>query len=142
MMQKIKKFMILTVGALSILVCQNATLVSAAGTPPNACDNPTSIKNQIECGSNNASGQTGGPKNATKSLNTTITKLINLLSLLVGLIAVIMIVLGGFRYITSGGNEQNVAAAKRTVTYALIGLLIVVLAQVIVRFVLRESTTA
>lgn len=94
----------------------------------------------IECGSNNASGQTGGPKDAAGSLNNAITNIINILSLIVGIVAVIMIVVAGFRYITSAGNDQAVAGAKKTLLYAVIGLIIVALAQVIVKFVLNRAT--
>jgi hypothetical protein len=54
-------------------------------------------------------------------------------------VAVIMIIYGGFRYITSGGDSNRVGSAKNTLIYAIIGLIIVALAQLIVHFVL--STT-
>lgn len=68
-----------------------------------------------------------------------INRIINIISVIVGVIAVIMIIFGGFRYITSGGNDSSVAAAKNTILYALIGLIIVALAQVIVKFVLQNT---
>ncbi|MBX4199833.1 pilin [Candidatus Saccharibacteria bacterium] len=70
-----------------------------------------------------------------------IRKVINILSVLVGAIAVIMIIIGGFRYVTSGGNDSSVAAARKTIMYALIGLLIVAFAQVVVHFILNNITT-
>jgi hypothetical protein len=72
--------------------------------------------------------------------NALIRKIINILSVIVGIIAVIMIIIGGFRYITSGGASEKVTGAKNTLLYAIIGLIIVALAQVIVRFVLRNTT--
>lgn len=54
-----------------------------------------------------------------------------------GGVAMIMIVIGGFKYITSLGNAQNVAKAKDTILYAVIGLLAVILAYAIVTFVIR-----
>jgi hypothetical protein len=51
-----------------------------------------------------------------------------------------MIIIGGFRYITSGGKQESVTSAKNTILYAIIGLVIVALAQIIVRFVLSNST--
>ena len=53
-----------------------------------------------------------------------------------------MIIYGGFRYITSGGSSEGVGAAKSTLIYAIIGLIIVALAQLIVQFVLTQSATA
>jgi len=47
-----------------------------------------------------------------------------------------MIIFGGFKYITSGGDAGGVTGAKNTILYAIVGLVIVALAQVIVRFVI------
>ena len=57
-------------------------------------------------------------------------------SAIVGIIAVVMIIVGGIKYITSGGDSGNVTAAKNTILYAVIGLVVVALAQIIVKFVL------
>ncbi|HEY1064365.1 MAG TPA: pilin [Candidatus Saccharimonadales bacterium] len=62
--------------------------------------------------------------------------IVNILSMIVGVIAVVMIIVGGFRYITSGGDSGNVSGAKNTLIYAIVGLVIVALAQFIVHFVL------
>jgi hypothetical protein len=69
-----------------------------------------------------------------------IKTIINVLSIIVGVVAVIMIIIGGFRYITSGGKQESVTGAKNTILYAVIGLVIVALAQIIVRFVLTKTT--
>src|SRR3990167_2671378 len=74
-------------------------------------------------------------------LNAALGRIINIISVIVGVVAVVMIIFGGFRYITSGGTSEKVTNAKNTILYGIIGLVIVALAQVIVRFVLRESTT-
>lgn len=74
---------------------------------------------------------------------TAIIKLvINIISVVVGVVAVVMIVFGGLKYITSGGESSNVSSAKNTILYAIIGLVVVALAQFIVRFVLDKSITA
>lgn len=65
-----------------------------------------------------------------------LTKIINVLSILVGIAAVIGIIIGGFRFITSGNNPQEVTKAREIVLYALIGVVVAVLAQIIVRFFL------
>jgi hypothetical protein len=67
-----------------------------------------------------------------------IKTIINWISALIGVVAVIMIIFGGFRYITSGGNDTSVASAKKTILYALVGLVIVALSQLIVKFVLTN----
>lgn len=61
---------------------------------------------------------------------------LNILSILVGVAAVFMIMLGGFRYITAGGDASKVASAQNTIIWAIVGLVVTAMAQVIVRFVL------
>src|SRR6266404_6293591 len=46
---------------------------------------------------------TPGPQETGTSLDTLVTKIVNILSVIVGIIAVIMIIIGGLRYVTSGG---------------------------------------
>jgi cytochrome bd-type quinol oxidase subunit 2 len=65
---------------------------------------------------------------------------IDIFSLVVGVISVIMIIIGGLKYITSGGDSGNVTGAKNTILYAVIGLVVVALAQVIVKFVLKKAS--
>jgi hypothetical protein len=78
--------------------------------------------------------------NADSQINSIVHTIVNILSAIVGIAAVIMIIVGGFRYITSGGNDASVTAAKNTILYAIIGLVVVALAQVIVRFTLSKLT--
>lgn len=64
------------------------------------------------------------------------TTIVNVLLFLIGAISVIMLIFGGIRYTTSGGNSANVTAAKNTIMYAIIGLIIAFLAYAIVNWVL------
>lgn len=68
------------------------------------------------------------------------TKIINILSLVVGIVAVIGIMAAGLRFITSGSNPQQVTVAREMVLYAVVGLLVAALAQILVRFVLGKVT--
>jgi hypothetical protein len=77
---------------------------------------------------------------ASQRVNDIIRLVINVFSLIVGVISVIMIIIGGLKYITSGGDSGNVTSAKNTILYAIIGLVVVALAQIIVRFVLQKAT--
>jgi len=69
-----------------------------------------------------------------------IKKVVQFLIIIIGAISVIMIIFGGFKYITSGGDSNNVQGAKNTIMYAIIGLVIVLFAQGIVTFVLNKAT--
>lgn len=84
---------------------------------------------------------TGGSVSATFQIEAFIQNIISLLSWGIGLVAVFMIILGGFKYITSGGESTGVTAAKNTILYAIIGLVIVALSQIIVRFILGRIST-
>ena len=72
------------------------------------------------------------------SLSGVVKKVINIFSIVVGAVSVIMIIVGGFRYVVSNGDSNGVSGAKNTILYAIVGLVIVIFAQVIVRFVLTN----
>lgn len=72
------------------------------------------------------------------TVDSVIAAVINILSVLVGVIAVIMVIVGGFKYVTSGGDSSSIQSAKNTIIYALIGIAIVALSQTIVKYVLQK----
>ena len=47
----------------------------------------------------------------------------------------ILFIVGGFQYLTAGGNEQAVAGARKTLTYAILGLVFIALAYLILRLI-------
>ena len=63
-------------------------------------------------------------------------KITNTVLYIVGILAVIMLIIGGIRYIVSGGDSKKVTDAKNTILYAIIGLIICFLAYAIVNFVI------
>lgn len=63
------------------------------------------------------------------------TTISNVLLFIVGAIAVIMLIIGGLRYVVSGGDSSQVQGAKNTILYALIGVIIAILAYAAVNFV-------
>jgi hypothetical protein len=73
---------------------------------------------------------TGGPQ-----VTSTFALVANILLFVLGAIAVIMIIIGGIRYVTSNGEQQQVTAAKNTILYAVIGLILALAAYAIVNFV-------
>jgi len=115
--------------------------------PVYAQDAQQQINNGLCAGSNLEFTENPGQCNvatsdATTKINDIIHTIVNLLSAIVGVVAVIMIIVGGFRYITSGGNDTSVTSAKNTILYAIIGLVVVALAQLIVRFTLSKLTNS
>ena len=91
----------------------------------------------LESGINSAKG-TGAPDNVMED-DGLIKKVVNLLLWAIGIVSVIMIIIGGFRYATSNGDSNQVSAAKNTIMYAVIGLVIAIFAYAIVNFVLFQT---
>jgi len=72
------------------------------------------------------------------SLSPMIKIVINTLLFVLGMIAVIMIVIGGIRYTTSNGDAGSVKSAKDTILYAVVGLIVAILSYAIVNFVVSR----
>jgi hypothetical protein len=69
-----------------------------------------------------------------------ITTITNVLLFVVGALSVIMIIVGGLRYVISGGNTASVTAARNTILYAVVGLIIAFLAFAAINFVIGTVT--
>lgn len=80
----------------------------------------------------------GGGTSNTTTLQSFIHKIVNLFLYVLGSIAVIMIVIGGVRYTTSNGEQAQLTSAKNTILYAVVGLVVAVMAYAIVNFVLTS----
>jgi hypothetical protein len=92
-------------------------------------------------GTSNAAGDCStGATNATPQ--DIFSQVIQIFSWVVGAISVIMLIFGGFKYITSGGDAGKITGAKNTILYAIVGLVIVALSQVIINFVLDRAINA
>ena len=79
--------------------------------------------------------QVGG--NDQTSLGDIVSKIINFLLFFVGVVSVIMIIYGGIQYTTSAGDSGKVTNAKNTILYAIVGLIVSILAYAIVNFVVK-----
>lgn len=66
-----------------------------------------------------------------------VTTVTNILLFIVGALSVIMLIVGGLRYVVSGGNSTAVTAAKNTILYAIVGLVISFLAYAAINFVIN-----
>lgn len=64
------------------------------------------------------------------------TRISSILLFIIGAVAVIMLIFGGFRYVISGGDASKVQDAKNTVLYALVGIIVAILAYAAVNFVI------
>ncbi len=65
----------------------------------------------------------------------------NVLLFLIGAISVIMLIIGGIRYVVSGGDSTAVQNAKNTILYAIVGVVVAILAYAVVNFVIGSFTS-
>jgi hypothetical protein len=108
-----------------------------------AADCPTGTT-QLKCDAcegvntlNGTGGSTCDPNAGTK-VEDIITGVINVLSIIVGFAAVLMLIVGGLKFITANGDSGAISSARSTITYSLIGLVVVFAAQILVHFVIRK----
>ena len=121
--------------AFAVLATGLVAAQPASALSPSISDVVASSKTDV-CEGVGLTGGNCGDKGS--GVTKVITAAINILSVIVGVVAVVMIILGGFKYITSGGDASGIASAKNTVIYAIVGLVIVAMAQAIVYFVLGK----
>ena len=127
-----KKYLLGLFIALSALFVTNVPAVVFAAPADDACEG---IK---------LAGGSCDPAQSEAGFKKIVTTVVDVLSIIVGAASVIMIIIGGFRYVISGGDSNGVQGAKNTILYAIIGLVVVLFAQVIVAFVYsntKSSTT-
>lgn len=135
MIKKIKLLVASLVLSLGLL-----TPVALVGNVAAQASIQDSLCGGVNLGDAGATGSCSENQEGT-DVNSIVTDVINFLSWFVGVVSVVMIIVGGFRYITSGGSNDKVSSAKSTIVYALIGLILVALAQFIVNFVIDRVTT-
>jgi hypothetical protein len=126
--QKLVIFGVIVLSALIVMPQLQASALEADTSKQAVCNGIGAISGSAGCEDN--------PDEA--NVDDTISTVINILSLITAVIAVIMIIVGGIRYVTSSGDSTSTGNAKNTVIYAVVGLVIVALAQLIVRFVVQR----
>ena len=77
-----------------------------------------------------------------KDPRTMVTQIINVALTLLGIVAVVIVLLGGFKWMTAGGNEDKVGEAKKILGAGVIGLVIILAAWGIAAFVLNVMMNA
>ena len=109
--------------------------VAYAATDPfsEACSQPGA--NQSEVCQNEARGGSSNPLFGSGSLLETV---INLIALIAGVAAVIVIIVAGFQFVTAAGDSAKIKNARNAIIYAIIGLVVIALARVIIGFVLTR----
>lgn len=124
----------LNIAAILLLATTPATVL--VGGAYADCPSDTTSKGQVI----NGVGQTGNCDDS--GVTRAIKAAVQILSIVAGAAAIVAIIWSGFKYITSGGDSGKIANAKSTLIYALVGLAIAAIAQIIVNFVINTSSNA
>jgi len=118
----------------AVLLSLSTVAPVSAAAPPPAC-NPGDLS--IAGGANCAQG-TSQPADLFGGDNSIFRRITNILLFLVGAISVIMLIIGGIRYVISGGDQNQVTSAKNTILYAIVGIVVAFLAYAAVSFVTTQ----
>jgi hypothetical protein len=129
------KTLLVALGLISLFAFSSAGSVQAVDVLSGACRQAGGAE---ACADNRA--QSPG-NNQIYGPNGILTKVARLFSYIVGAISVLFIVIGGFKYVTSSGDPNNVKSAKDTVLFAIVGLLVAAVSQAIVVFVVSRLGT-
>lgn len=129
------KSLLVSVFAAALLLLPVASVSAAEIIDPDLCK---STPNSTLCQDSN---QTQGIKNNSLfGPDGVLTKAASLLAKIVGIVSVIMVIIGGLKYVLASGDPSNISSAKNTIMYALVGLAVAVVAQSIIVFVLNRLT--
>lgn len=111
-----------------------APTASAVSSNPleSTCDNPAAKESSI------CKTPPTGDENPVSGSAGIMQNVIRLVQILAGVAGVIMIIIGGYQYVTSSGDSAKINSAKNTILFAVIGLVITVIAQVIIIFIVRS----
>jgi len=127
--EKLASFLLLTglVGLVAVLLFPHGT--SAAAFTQSMADGAQSAKGIDQA--TDLFGPSG-----------TFNTITNVLLFAVGALSVIMLIIGGIRYVVSGGDSTAVQSAKNTILYAVVGIVICLLAYAVVSFVIGSFTSS
>ncbi len=134
------KKLILVVSALVALALPLAMTLPAKAVCDSSPNDPLScVCSQPEAKDSTAcAGRTDPGIDPISGPNGIIPKVVNIVTIIVGVASVIVVILGGLQYVMSTGDSAKTAKAKDTIMYAAIGLAIAIMAQVIVKLVVNK----
>jgi hypothetical protein len=128
-----KKLQLIFISVFAISGLFFATSVHAQTATQLACDAADGVYN--------AASDSCATKATQRSVDSAVKTAVNILSYVAGVASIIMIVIGGIKYAASGGDSNAISSAKNTLLYAVVGLVIALLAQALVRFVFGKAAS-
>ena len=111
-------------------------VIGSIATPAYA--NDLTITDVVDGGSGTGYRGRGQPAELFGGQDAIIPRVINLMLFIVGILAIVMLIYGGIRYVISGGQHERVTAAKNTILYAIVGLIVAIMGYAVVNWVVRN----
>ncbi len=136
MISKIKAA-ILTLTAIASLGAATVAASLSVAQPVAAQPSIVASFKSSACGGISEVGGTGCG-GAQSSISHLMTVAINLLSLVAGFIAVVMVIISGIRFMTAQGDASGLASARQSLIYALVGVVVAGISQLLVHFVIKK----
>lgn len=134
-MKKSIKTLLVAAFAAPTLAFAAAAVPGAPAFAQNECQSTAGGENlTLQSGANCAKGK--GQQTDLFGQTGVFKRIVDVMLFLIGSISVIMLILGGVRYVLSGGEQAKVASAKDTILYAIIGVVVSILAYAVVNFVI------
>jgi len=124
MMLGLASMSIMPASAATADICKDVTGTELTACAVCAAENNTNTWVDGKC--NRGSGN---------DLNSIIQTVINVMLFIIGILCVIMIIFGGIRYTTSTGDKGRIDNAKNTIVYAVVGLIVAIVAFALVQWV-------
>ena len=124
--EKFKRFVLLIALVLGVIAVPTAPVGAINVFDGNACTGANADKSVC--------------KGKNETIDPIVSAIVSVLLFAIGIVSVIMIIVGGLRYTTSNGDPSKVKSAKDTILYAVIGLVVALLAYAIVNFVVVQFT--
>lgn len=136
-MKKTIKNLFVAAFAVPALALTAAVVPSVPAFAQNECQSTAGGQNlTLQSGANCAKGQ--GQQTDLFGQTGVFKRIVDVMLFLIGAISVIMLIMGGVRYVLSGGEQGKVAEAKNTILYAVIGVVVAILAYAVVNFVISS----
>lgn len=95
------------------------------------------VDTTIKINSSDLGSAGGGPAGFSQAQ---VDGILNVVYMLAGIVAVLVIIVGGIRYTASNGDSSQIQSAKNTILYGVVGLVIVIAAVAITNFVIQNIT--
>ena len=140
---KSKLLTIITAGLIAMVGVVGLSTMGAPSAYASCTDTPNSPACAAQRGADATGTQSkkcGTNGKEVCGVGDVIKQVINVLLFIIGSLSVIMIIFGGIKYVISNGDSSQITSAKNTILYAVIGLIVALLAYAIVNFVVTQFT--